>query len=425
MKGARRDLPSRVRRPRTGAPWSSHVTSSSAGTPTVLVLNQFALPLTQAGGTRHVELFGALRHWSAVIVAGDRNLYTQDRFSAASASFKAVRVRRYGRGRLDRIVSWLSYCLSALWLVLRGGVGGCQVVYASTPHLLTPCVGLLVARLRRVPFVLEVRDLWPRTLVELGELRQGSALHRALSAVETFLYRRAAAVVVVTAGWEDYLQERGVPRAAVHVVTNGADLDVLESALSKTQAKQRLGLDGPVAIFAGAHGVKDGLDQIIDAAGTCLDVTFLLVGDGGDKIRLQSRVVEEGLPNVVFLQPVPKQALGDVLAAADVGLHTVADIDLFKQGMSPNKLYDYMAAALPVVTTAGGAIARLVEESGAGLATTPGAVAEGVHRLLEDAGSARRCGQAGRSYVDRHAARRVMAERLERVLDDVIQRSPR
>jgi glycosyltransferase involved in cell wall biosynthesis len=392
----------------------------------VLVLNQFALPRTEGGGTRHVELFGRLRGWTSLIVAGNRNNYTRQRFVHRSEGFVTVPVTDYAGNGPSRILNWLSYVVGAL----RKGFGQRHVdaVYASSPHLLTPLAGWLVARLRRVPFVVEIRDLWPRSLVEFGFLRPGSALHRVLTWLEGFFYRAADRIVVVTTGWEDHFASFGVPAEKVVVVSNGAEPADFVPTVDRAAARAALGVDGLVLVFAGAHGPKDGLDVVLDAAAHLPDCTFLLVGDGLDKERLRQRARDEVLTNVRFLDPRPKAELGDLLVACDIGLHIVAPVELFQQAMSPNKLYDYMAAGLPVISNAGGAMEQLLETSGGGLSAfahdgdDPATVLVKAIRELEGrtAEERRAMGERGRDYVERHASRTVMATRLEQVLDSVV-----
>ncbi|REF36113.1 glycosyltransferase family 4 protein [Thermasporomyces composti] len=389
----------------------------------VLVLNQFALPRTEGGGTRHVELFGRLRGWTSLIVAGNRNNYTRRKYHHRAPGFVTVPVTSYEGNGPKRILNWLSYTVGAIWVGLRQR--HVDLVYASSPHLLTPLAGWFLAKVRRVPLVVEIRDLWPRSLVEFGFLREGSRLHRVLTAVEGFVYRQAARIVVVTTGWEDHFASFGLPPEKIVVVTNGAEPEDFVPTVDRDTARRELDVDGTVLVFAGAHGPKDGLDVVLDAAALVPNATFLLVGDGLEKKRLQQRARDEGLKNVRFLDPRPKERLADLFVACDVGLHIVAPVELFQKAMSPNKLYDYMAAGLPVITNAGGAMERLVLEAGCGLSAfaRPGSdparvLADCVEQLADQPVDERAAiGRRGRDYVERNASRTVMAARLEDVLD--------
>ena len=151
---------------------------------------------------------------------------------------------------------------------------------------------------------------------------------------------------------------------------------------------------------------------------TCPEAQFFLIGGGPERAGLQERARTELLTNVTFLPAVSKSEMADVYSAADVGLHVLADVNLFRYGVSPNKVSDYMAAGLPVVTNSPGEVTELVEQAGAGVGVEPGAIAAGVtlmHRM-GDAGRAE-CGRAGRAYVERYRSRTVLARELQKLLD--------
>ena len=394
----------------------------------VLVLNHFALPRSQGGGTRHVELFGRLSGWSHLIVAGNRNNNTQQKFESTSPDFVTVPVPSYASNGVGRMLNWATYAVAALSVGFRRPRP--DVVYASSPHLLTPLAGWVLAKVRRTPLVLEVRDLWPRSMVELGYLAEGSRLHGVLVGLERFLYRSADRIVAVAAGWERHFASFGVPADKVILITNGAEPDDFTPKLTRDKARAQLGVDGFVAVYAGAHGPANGLDLILDAAKQLTDCTFLLVGDGLDKARLVARAREERIDNVRFLDAVPKEKLADVFAGCDAGLHTLAQAELFKEAMSPNKLYDYMAARLPVITNVGGELEKRLIAAGcavqgsppAGESSLPSLVA--AIRNLTDRSVDERAtmGARGRDYVEEHASRTVMAARLEQLLDDVVRK---
>ena len=205
----------------------------------MVVLNQFALPRSEGGGTRHVELFSRLRGWAFLIVAGNRHAYTRRRYEHGTPGFVTVPVAAYARNGPARILNWLSYVPGALWTGLRQR--RLDVVYASSPHLVTPLAGWILARVRGVPFILEVRDLWPRSLVELGFLRSGSGMHRILTRLEAFLYRAADRIVVVTDGWEQHLASFGVRPEQIVVVSNGADPADFVPSISRDEARAGAG----------------------------------------------------------------------------------------------------------------------------------------------------------------------------------------
>lgn len=394
----------------------------------VLVLNQFALPRSEGGGTRHYDLFSRLPDWSSRIVAGNRNHYSQKVFETSEPMFRLVSLPEgsSGGGR-SRITSWLTYS----WGAVRTGLRAKEldVVYASTPHLLTPVAGWLVSRLRRVPLVVEVRDLWPETFVSAGVLTEGSLPHRALAFLERWIMRRAAHIVVVTDGWEGHFAALGVGPEKVTVIPNGTEVSDFVVEESKDELRQRWNIHGVTAVFSGAHGAhgtQNGIPSIIEAAAEIPDVNFLFVGDGPGKKPAMEMAEGLRLTNVEFRDPIPKSELPSLLAACDMGLQTLAPLSIFTQGISPNKLFDYMAAGLPVVSNARVVLQRIMTADECGRLGDADTLADAIREVAE-AGEAKRAawGERARQIVTQNHSRSAAAARLNNVLLDVAARRHR
>lgn len=390
--------------------------------PRVLVMNHFAVPRGEPGGTRHAELVGHLERWQAVIIAGDRNLLTRERMRFPE-TFRPVWVAPYANNGVARIANWVSYAATATIAALR--LGRHDAVYASSPHLLAGLAGWLLARVWRVPFVLEIRDLWPKVLLDMGTLTATSPLYRALDGLARLLYRKADALVVLADGVVDEVAREGVARERICVIPNGADPADFDVDEPRETLRERFGFtDRFVVVYAGAHGPANGLGLVLDAAGqlagTHPDVEFVLVGDGVDKPALQARAAAEKLTNVRFLDPIAKDEMPKLLAAADAGLHVLADVPLFRYGVSPNKLYDYMAAGRPAITNTPGEVSALVRAADAGIATDPEGIADAVAAVADATPDQRaRWATNGRAWMTANRSRRAMAARLEALLDDV------
>lgn len=386
----------------------------------VLVLNHFAARPGQAGGTRHTELFGRLGTWEHLIIAGDRNYLTGERVSSGEG-FLTVPVTSHSTNSWQRILNWVSYSWHALFAGLRQGK--VDVVYASSPHLFAALTGWIIASVKRVPLVLEVRDLWPKVLVDMGQLSQKSMIYRVLARLEHFLYSRAAVIVILAEGSRSELESRGIPGGKIVYIPNGADpLDFTPSE-PRDELRQRFGFTRFTAIYAGAHGPANGLDLLLDAAEATqdLDVDVVLVGGGLLKEQLVNDARRRGLGNVRFMEPVSKAEIPDLLAAADLGLHVLADVQLFRTAVSPNKVFDYMASGLPVLTNCPGLVADLVSASGAGFAVEPTELAAGMRAIAVGGcdGDLAKCGDAGQRWITIHQSRTAMAARLAAVLGSV------
>jgi glycosyltransferase involved in cell wall biosynthesis len=389
----------------------------------VAVLNHYARPRSASGGTRHVDLFGALTKWDSIVIASDRSYLTPETRDDADELVRMVRTIAYKGAGGRRMLNWLSYAVAALIVCMRGKPP--SVVYGSTPHLLAPVAGWLVARRYRVPFILEVRDLWPQILVEMDRLVPNSWTYRVLSTIEEWLYRRAVRIVVLAEGVRSELVRRGVDGAKILVIPNGAAPTDFAVGAPRDKLRDRYQFRDTVFVYAGAHGPANGLDLLLNAAELVRDdspeARFVLFGDGPSKAELIATARSRGLDNVEFRDPVPKSAMPEVLAAADVGVHVLADVPLFRYGVSPNKVVDYMAAGLPVLTNSPGVVGDLVASAGAGVVVEPGELEKGIRALLCLSSEERAArGDAGRVYIARERSPAVLAERLEALLDSLV-----
>jgi len=368
-----------------------------------------------------VELFGRLSAWRTLILASDRvygGRRSRTRWSEGNVEFRTVFTSGYTRNNIGRILNWVTFVIST---VGRGIVGPRpDVVYASSPPLLVGLAGYMISRIRRVPLVFEVRDIWPQTLVDMGAVAAGSRLHRLLVSLERFIYRRSDLVVVLAQGSLRHVEGSGVDSDQIHFLPNGA-----EPADFEVDQPLETGIDGFIVVYTGAHGPANGLDFVLDAAADLQadlpQVQFLLVGAGVDKPRVVERAHSEGLTNVHFMDLIPKSEIPALLSAVDVGLHVLSDVPVFRFGVSPNKLFDYMAAGLPVITNTPGEVSEIVSGSEAGLAVAPDGIGEGVRQMVA-AGEAtrRRWGSNGRDFVETNRSRRVIARRLEQLLDKAV-----
>ena len=399
----------------------------------LLWINHFAVVPGEGGGTRHFEMSRELvrRGWDVTVAASDVHLqsrtYTR-RDGAADRrviheGLDGVRFRYlwsapYERNDWRRAWNWLSFARELLrW---TPDAGRPDVVIGSSPHLFAALAGWRLARKWGVPFVFEVRDLWPESMTAAGGSK--GAVYAAFDRIAQWLYDRADRIVCLARGSIDYLaRERGVPRERMAFVPNGVDT----SAFSDVERAEA----GPFTmVYAGAHGPANGLDVVLDAADRLRDrddIRVRLVGDGPAKDDLRAEAERRGLTNVEFADPVPKAQMPVILAAADGGLMVLRQTPLFAFGVSPNKLFDYMGASLPVVCNVPGEVSEMVAASEAGVQAEPGSgqsLAEAIVRLAETPSAERTAmGASGRAWVSREHGREVLAERLDGVLREVAE----
>lgn len=316
----------------------------------------------------------------------------------------------------------LSFMVTSFLLGLRP-TGKADVVIVSSPTFFSVFSALALARWKRAPLVVEIRDLWPAIFVELGVLRN-PRLIRVLEALELAAYRSAAAVVVVTEGFRDDLVRRGVPAAKVHMIPNGADLQRFEVNTTDVDARIELGAGSgrTLVLYLGAHGISHGLEAVAEAAANLTGeaVHFAFVGEGAAKERLESRVRELGLQNVTLLPGVERNEVSRFLGAADICLVPLRDIALFSSFI-PSKMFEYMAASKAIIGSVRGEPARILEAAGAVVVEPEDAeaLAGAVRELADDPARRVAMGRQGREYVAEHYDRVKLAERYRAVLVDV------
>jgi len=398
----------------------------------LLWVNHFAVAPTDGGGTRHFELARALltHGWRVTIAASDFHLHSRTYTRRSTPHARSAVAERiddvdflwlwaapYTRNDWRRARNWLSFSRS----LARWSPNGTRpdVIIGSSPHLFAALAALRLARRLRVPFVLEVRDLWPESIVAAGGSR--SPAYHALGSLARYLYARADRIIVLARGTGDHLAAVGVDPARIVYVPNGADPLPFARHRARPAAPFTL-------IYAGAHGPANGLDTVLDAAALLRDhpVRIVLVGDGPSKSALQARAAREELPNVEFRDPVPKTAMAELLASAHAGLMVLRDAPLFAFGVSPNKLFDYLAAGLPVVCNVPGDVAAMLRDAAAGEQATdssPSALAAAILRLAQQTPDAlRTMGDAGHAWVGREHSRPVLAQRLDAALHLLVAR---
>lgn len=324
-----------------------------------------------------------------------------------------------------RLAFYLSYMVMAAAAGLTLARGRYDVLVATSPPLFVGGAALALSAVRRIPLVFEVRDLWPESAVQLGELSSPRALAWA-TRLEEACYRRARRIVAVTEGIRQRLLERGYAPGKVVFIPNGANTDLYTPRPLDLATRRRLGLapEAFLVIFTGLHGLAQGLETVLHAADRLRDhpaVQFLFVGEGPRKADLVQMARRMALPNVHFHDAVPEAELPPLLAAADVGLHTARRLEI-SSGTLPVKMFSYMASGLPVVMAIEGEAAELVQQAQAGLVVPPedpDALAEAILTLRGDPALRAVFGQRGRALVEERFSRQALAKQLEHLLLEV------
>jgi glycosyltransferase involved in cell wall biosynthesis len=336
-----------------------------------------------------------------------------------------VRVWTYvtaNEGFLKRSLDYFSFAVT-------GVIGGLflprpDVIVATSPQIFTALAGCILSRIKRRPFVFELRDLWPDSIAAVGAMREGRLL-RLLKRLEYWLYHRAAKIVSVTNAFRQILIDNGVPQEKISVIRNGVDLKAFVPGAKPPELERRLGLEGKfVAAYVGTLGMAHGLDTLLSAAEQLRDrrqVVFLLVGTGAERTRLEADKERRRLDNVVFVGPVDKEEVKQYWRLCDVALVLLKDVSLFLH-VIPSKMFEAMGTGRPIILGVRGESEELLRESGAGIAIppeNPPALAEALAKMMDNPALCRDMGGAGRKFVEAAFDRQRLAIEMLNVLEEV------
>lgn len=324
------------------------------------------------------------------------------------------------RGVIRRTINYLSFVPAAVFRALR--LGPFDVAIGTSPQFFCAVATWLYARLRRTPWVFELRDLWPESIPAVGAMRKSAAL-KLLERLELRMYRDATAVVCVTRTFIDNLASRGIGRTKLHFVPNGI-VPAFWEAGSRAAGRSLLQVSDTdvVVSYVGTIGMAHGLRTTLDAAQVLRDrssaVRFVIVGDGAELPQLRAAAAECGLTNVRFTGLLPRAQMASILAATDLALVTLKPSDVFKTVL-PSKMFEAMAARRPIVLAVDGEARATLERAGAGVFVTPGdpeALAAAVERLAADGIGRARMGASGAAFVEREFSRTAWAARFAEIL---------
>lgn len=408
----------------------------------ILLVHQSFAAINEPGGTRHHELARYLAeggHKVTVIASpvsyltgGARNrrvpwVIREDGGPGVTV-LRAYTYPGLHRSFVHRVISFLSFMVSSFIIGLR--VKNVDLVWGTSPPIFQGLTAWGHSRIKKVPFLFEVRDLWPAFAVAVGVLRN-PLLIRASQWLEAFLYHQADQVMVNSPGFIDHVLSRGAKK--VTLVPNSADTAMFDPQATGEDFRRAHDL-GPrgsngtfLALYAGAHGMSNDLGVVLQAAGQLRDhpqIKFVLLGDGKEKTALIERAREMGLENVRFISPLPKTQMPEALAAADACIAILKPIPLYST-VYPNKVFDYMAAGRPVVLAIDGVIREVVETARAGLYIPPGdpdELAQAIRTLSERPSLCSEMGTNGRRYVKSHFDRPVVAGKLTGLMKELVNK---
>ena len=277
-------------------------------------------------------------------------------------------------GFVLRIMDYLSFMVASI--VATVFIKNVDVVVGTSPQFFTACAARVVAATKRIPFVFEVRDLWPESIKAVGAMRDSFVL-KMMEGLEAYLYRKADAIVSVTRSFKLRIAERGIDGGKIHVITNGVDLTRFEPRAKDPVLVAELGLAGKIVVgYIGTLGMAHALETVLDAARLVradpagARVHFLFLGDGARRQHLETYALANDLDNVSFLHSVPKSDVVRFWSILDISVIHLRRTDLFRS-VIPSKIFESMAMGIPLLLGVGGEAAALVEREGVGRVFEP------------------------------------------------------
>ena len=333
-------------------------------------------------------------------------------------------------GSLKRILNYVSYMVSACLEAVQ--LRRADVVIATSPQFFCGWAGVLVSRICRIPFVLEVRDIWPESIKTVGAMKN-SILLATLGKMEKWMYRSAHQIVTVGEGYRENIGSKIDENVRISVVTNGVDLDHFSPTEPDGDFLKEWNLEGKfVCSYVGTIGMAHGLDVVVHAAKLLQqrnrqDVVFCLIGDGAEREQLEQLAQKMGVSDlVVFTGRQSKQRIPQILASSDTVLVHLKKCELF-QSVIPSKIFEAMAMQRPIVMGVEGESRQIVRRANAAIDTEPDcpeSLATAVMNLVEDQELCEQLGKNGRAFVQQHYSRNVLAERMLEVVKETAKPNP-
>ena len=400
----------------------------------ILLIHQYYLEKQDAGGSRFNEM---TKVWAAAghhitVVSGMIHVNGHGKYERYKGKFfhkedyePNITVLRchvseaYNVNFVGRLWGYFSFVFSSLIGCFFKIKGPFDVVLVTSPPLFVGITGLIVSKLKRIPLVFEIRDLWPESAIDTGVLTNGLLIKMAYW-FEALVYRQATLINALTPAFVDTLvQKKGVPASKITMIPNAADFvlsDHLLPILDRPTFRKQAGWEGKfVVVYVGAHGVANHLEQVLETADLMRDTNllFVLIGQGMRKPALKILAKEMGLDNVVFLDPVNKEKVFEYIIAADAGCSVLKKVDTFKTIYS-NKTFDYMGCQTPIFMLIDGVSKKLLEDAQAGLYVEPENApefAEKIRWMMAHPEEARQMGMNGYNYARENVHRTVLSEK--------------
>ncbi len=408
----------------------------------ILLIHQYFLEEDDSGGSRWNEMTKVWTEegYQVIVLAGMmhankmekrpeyKGLYFKNKQQEKVKVWRCHVSEAYNKNFIGRLWGYFSFMFSSLWAGVFKTKEKFDLVIVTSPPLFIGFSGYIISRIKRIPLVFEVRDLWPESAIDTGVLKNKLIIKMAYW-FEAFIYKKAKLINVLTPAFRNTLiEKKDVPVEKIIFIPNAADFSLSEELLQNFDAAQFRrdhGLEGKLVFtYVGAHGVANHLIQVIEVATVMKDrpVLFQLIGDGMQKKMLQEEVAARGLHNVLFVGSVSKKEVFKYILASDVGMSVLKKVDTFKTVYS-NKTFDYMSCKKPILMAIDGVSRKLVEDAKAGFYVEPENVQEYMKVLdfyLQHLEIIKLQGENGYQYAKKNFDRNVLAKQYLKYLQNLI-----
>ena len=406
----------------------------------IWIFNHYAITPDLPGGTRHFDFAKELtkRGYNVTIFASsfihgiyeNKKLNDEENWRVENfdgVKFVWIRTFPYDKNNWRRILNMLSYSWKAFWLGRKFSnisteIKKPDVIIGSSVHPFAVFIAYRLSKFYKVPFIFEVRDLWPQTLIDLGEISSKHPFVIILKKLEIFLYKKASKIIVLLPKASEYIVPLGIRKDKIVWISNGVDLNRFKIIKNNSSIKNVF-----LVLYIGAHGIANCLDPLLESARILKqkryqNIFIKFVGNGPEKQRLIDKAKQDGLDNVIFEDSVKKDKVPIVINSADVLYSGSLVKGIYKYGVSFNKLFDYLASGKPVIFSSN-ASNNPVAEAEAGLTVSPEnpeAVAEAIIKLYNmDEKEREKMGKNGRKYVEKYHSIPVLVDKLEKVIKEI------
>jgi glycosyltransferase involved in cell wall biosynthesis len=399
----------------------------------ILLIHQYFLEKNDPGGSRfnemtkvweeqgvQVTVLAGMIHANASKKASQYQgkYFVCDQYSENIEVIRCHVSESYNVNFLGRLWGYFSFVFYSIWAGLFKAKGKYDLVLVTSPPLFVGITAYVVSRIKRIPYVFEIRDLWPESAIDTGVVTNGVIIKLAYW-LEAFLYKKAKLINVLTPAFRDaLLTKKNVPASKIIYIPNAADFSLSEELLNSFDAKTfraELGIaeDQFVITYVGAHGVANHLIQLIEVAEAMREtkLLFLLIGDGMQRKMLMEEAAQRGLSNIRFVASVPKREVFKYILASNMGASVLKNVDTFKTVYS-NKTFDYMACKKPILMAIDGVSRALVEEANAGVYVIPEQVNDYVEKIstyMKNPDLLKQQGESGYAYAKNSFDRQKLA----------------